>query len=94
MNQGHAVATNSSELNSQGEHIIDDFDSAIEEFAVSTIESSEVIQPMRDLSHLEHTIITEEDSQTMQNISIENQRSIKKSYDCIVIDDYDSPKSI
>jgi len=34
------IITNSSDLNSRGEQVIDDFDSAIEEFAVSTIESS------------------------------------------------------
>lgn len=46
--------------------MIDDFDSAIEEFAVSTIESSEVI-PIKDMSHLENTLTTDQ-----QNISIEN----------------------
>lgn len=49
------MPTNSSDMNSQGDHIIDDFDSAIEEFAVSTIESSE-IQPLKDSSQLEHTL--------------------------------------
>ena len=40
--------TYSSEMNSQGAHIIDDFDSAIEELATSTIESSDVILPSKD----------------------------------------------
>lgn len=40
--------TNSSELDSEGAHIIDDFDSAIEEFAGSTIESSEITSPYKE----------------------------------------------
>lgn len=37
-------------MDSEGAHIIDDFDSAIEEFAESTIESSNIIAHNKDES--------------------------------------------
>lgn len=49
--------TYSSEMNSQGAHIIDDFDSAIEELATSTIESSDVIVTSNDINQTDQPTI-------------------------------------
>lgn len=59
--------TYSSEMNSQGAHIIDDFDSAIEELATSTIESSDVIQPPKDNYQTDQTILERQNDDRQQS---------------------------
>lgn len=81
---------------SQGDHIIDDFDSAIEEFANSTIESTaDKNSPLKgqELSDTHRSTNQREDSDETPIRRKDVYSSVSVSYDRIIIDDFDSPVS-